>query len=808
MSEITRSPSHSLSGLLTQKESHEIRKLVATMKQMSETKPASKRIVRTTMHEYEGHNIASWKCTEFLYKKDPCPLPTQARGLFTSGPRSNETIVARGYNKFFNVGEVASTSWPSIEKNTAGPYELTVKENGCLILAAGLDDGKTLLVTSKHSIGVVHAQVGTEWVKRHLGQAGRTLEEFAAFLFENSATAVFELCDDEFEEHILEYTGRSRGLYLHGINRNCAELDTWPSAEVTRVAQEFGFHATKYFTFDSASEGREFADKVRTDHALDGRAIEGFVVRCRTSGGSRPFMFKIKYDEPYLMFREWREATKRILGGSPYRMTYGLTKFYVAWVKQQLKENPREFELYSKQKGIIAARKLFLEHYTQHGGSEAEVYEQLSGQKKTLLVPVATIGCGKTTIAVALSELFGFGHVQNDDIGKKSPRNQFHSQILKQFDDHDFVIADRNNHLSKLRQMLTTSIREELPNCRMVALYWSHEGLSPDKILKKTTARVVQRGEAHQTLTPQRTHKFRSIMNGFVSTLVPVDVEAKDDSLFDDVIELDPMEESAGNLRAVVDALCGMFPEQLKQPSDAEIVKALQSGLDYKPAAAKPEKGKPATGKSTGRKDARMPAYIGFVPIELVLNDWLEEVVGALPEASRSACRSLMGTDNCHNGSSHITVAHIAKRKHPHMLAICDGYQEIVDSLPAQEKLVAECVADYVVCNESIMALRVKTISIKGAQNIPSAVIQQPIASTPSSASPAVAADGKVLLASVNSIPHITLAHTANAKAAQSNDLLQRVFGPNNEDCPLECPSGWTVTPVTLSFKAKLQPFY
>ncbi|KAJ2896102.1 trna ligase, partial [Coemansia aciculifera] len=496
-------------GFITMKECYEIRQLVAAMRKENQTKPASKRIVKCTTHDYEGHQISSWKCNEFLYKKDPCPLPTQARGLFTMFDSGDSTIVARGYNKFFNVGEVPHTQWSWIENHTKGPYELTVKENGCLILAAGLDDGKKLLVTSKHSVSVEHAQMGTEWARKHLQQVGKTPEDFAEFLSKNHATAVFELCDDEFEEHILEYTDRSRGLYLHGINRNCTNLETWPSAEVTKVAQEFGFHSTGCFVFDSASEGREFADKVRGDHALDGRAIEGFVVRCRTSADSQPFMFKIKYDEPYLMFREWREVTKRILGGSPYRTTYGLTKYYVAWLKRQLKENPGDFELFNKQKGIIGARKRFLENYKEHGGSEAEVYEQVAGQKKTLIMPIATIGCGKTTISVALRELFGFGHVQNDDITvKKNPRQVFHSRILAQFDDHEFVIADRNNHIAFLRQTLTTGIREELPNCRIVALYWNHEGVSEDKILKKTTAWVERRGENHQSLTPKRSPKY------------------------------------------------------------------------------------------------------------------------------------------------------------------------------------------------------------------------------------------------------------------------------------------------------------
>ncbi|KAJ2412542.1 trna ligase [Coemansia sp. RSA 2530] len=782
------SDSYTHSGPLTQQERHSIRQLITTMKKIAETKPASKRIVRRTVHDYEGHSISSWKCNEFLYKKDPCPLPTQARGLFTIGSGGDETIAARGYNKFFNVGEVPHTQWSWIEGHTKGPYELTVKENGCLILAAGLDDGKRLLVTSKHSVSVAHALVGTEWVNKHLAQAGKTSEEFAAFLFENNATAVFELCDDEFEEHILEYADRSRGLYLHGINRNCPTLDTWPSAEVTRVANEFGFHATGCFVFDSAMEGREFADKVRSDHALDGRAIEGFVVRCRTSADSQPFMFKIKYDEPYLMFREWREVTKRILSGSSYRTTYGLTKYYVAWVKQQLKENPDEFEMFKRQKGIIGARKRFLENYKKHGGSEAEVYEQMSGEKKTLIMPVASIGCGKTTVSLALGELFGFGHVQNDDItAKKNPRQVFHNSILKQFDDHEFVIADRNNHLPMLRESLTSGIREELPNCRIVALYWNHEGVSADKILKKTSAWVVQRGEAHQSLTPKRTPKYRSVMNNFVTSFAPLDLESKDDRLIDDVIELDPMADSKENLCAVVNGLCDLFSDQLQRPSDSAIKQALHNALDYKPTAV----------KTIDRKAGKKPAFISLVPQGIGLNSWLDEVVAAQPDDRRGACLALLGDNNTHERAHHITMVHIATCKDPRNKAIFDGYQEVLGKQSAKSKLVADCTADYVVCNGEVMALRVKSIEVKGGdQVLPSAVVEQPGAEAE-----------RARLATANPIPHITLALAEGTKAVMANEMLKAVFGPDNADSPLDYPCEWTVIPVTLSFKASLQAF-
>ena len=57
-------------------------------------------------NDNKGHSITSWKMQDHVYKRDPCPYPTRARGLFTLGTKR---IVARAYDKFFNVDEVSWT---------------------------------------------------------------------------------------------------------------------------------------------------------------------------------------------------------------------------------------------------------------------------------------------------------------------------------------------------------------------------------------------------------------------------------------------------------------------------------------------------------------------------------------------------------------------------------------------------------------------------------------------------------------------------------------------------------------------------
>lgn len=181
--------------------------------------------------------VDSWRFQDWDYKRDD--LPTYARGLFTTKRQDNVSeIVTRGYDKFFNVGEVRSTEWENVEKNTVGPYELSVKENGCIIFISGLEDG-SLLVCSKHSTGAradveqSHAMQGEKWVKRHLASVGKTTKDLAMALREMNVTAVGELCDDEFEEHVLEYPPEMAGIYLHGLNFNLPDFATCPGPKCT-----------------------------------------------------------------------------------------------------------------------------------------------------------------------------------------------------------------------------------------------------------------------------------------------------------------------------------------------------------------------------------------------------------------------------------------------------------------------------------------------------------------------------------------------------------------------------------------------
>jgi tRNA ligase len=116
--------------------------LVARLHTVSAAKP---KLIKSTLHPAPADPsimVRSWKMDEFRYYDVPSPFPTLARGLFTvevSGEgedaeaepvrkenaeedkergedarkkegKKQHRIVARGYDKFFNIGEVPWTT--------------------------------------------------------------------------------------------------------------------------------------------------------------------------------------------------------------------------------------------------------------------------------------------------------------------------------------------------------------------------------------------------------------------------------------------------------------------------------------------------------------------------------------------------------------------------------------------------------------------------------------------------------------------------------------------------------------------------
>lgn len=744
----------------------------------------------------DGIVVDSWRFQDYDYKKRD--LPTYARGLFTTKARKGTPEIAiRGYDKFFNVGEVHETQWDNIKKRTKGPYELTLKENGCIIFISGLADG-TLLVCSKHSTGsrgegeASHAVAGEQRLERQLERIGKTKQDLARELRKRNVTAVAELCDDTFEEHILAYGPEDAGLYLHGMNLNVPTFATYPSPAVQQFADSWGFKKVGLLTYDDIDQVKAFLEECAETGAHGGRDVEGFVIRCKMTHdpNKQPFQdwfFKYKFEEPYLMYRQWRECTKAMIAGRQprYKKHAKITEEYLEFARKRLASQPGLAKEYNKNHGIIALRNDFLA-FKNMNGADAANFEDLYGEHgKTevtgdvILVPIATIGCGKTTIAIALNHLFGWGLVQNDNItGPKRPP-RFTKALLEELEKQPVAFADRNNAQRHERKQLLTDVKQQCMAARLVALHFVHNDL--DTVRRVTQERVYARGDNHQTIQAATDmNKVRGIMEGFIHRFEPCQPEIPPDDGFDEVIDLNPAVGSRQNLETVVRELHRIYPKLVPEmPTAGEMDEAIQYALEnYRPELRHTIPDRGGRNKNKGgdnnnaaaaqgqqqqqqqqpsKKERKKP--LEYMSVDLVAKDVnaaLERTFSAAglgPDVSRFF-RQLQGSRRV-QPKFHVTLMHrTGAKERPDLWDQYVRAQEALGSNTADGKLgEMNVLLERVVFDDRIMAIVVRLEEVEGGK--PEGVVEK--------------------WECVNRVAHVTVGtRDDGVKPRESNDLLAK----------------------------------
>ncbi|ODV95883.1 hypothetical protein PACTADRAFT_2192 [Pachysolen tannophilus NRRL Y-2460] len=596
--------------------------------------------------------IDSWKFNEWDYGKSET-LVSQARGLFTL---NDEKIIIRGYDKFFNVDELPITRWQNLVESTRGPYYLTLKENGCIIFISGLEDG-TIVVCSKHSTGERddvnrnHALYGQKMLENQLNSKNIDIKNFAKYLYENNLTAVAELCDDEFEEHVLEYSKKRSGLYLHGLNMNQVNFMTLSMEKVHEFSKMFGFKEIEFTVIDDINHLQQILTDCSKTGTYDGREAEGFVIRCKNLQ-DEDFFFKYKFEEPYLMYRSWREVTKEIISGKPIeelkisKHKYQTLK-YIAFIMPILSSNPDLKEKYLNNHGIIDLRNQFLNHYGKKGFEVANYEDKdfdmelaLSSLNLTsvsqntitkyIIVPVATIGCGKTTIAISLTKLFPhWSHIQNDNI-PNPVKDKFIRGALELLENSDCCIMDRNNHQFRERKQIFedfNKLNKGKYNLKFICLNFFPE--DKDKIKSKlweiTYKRVSARGNNHQSIKAgeKGMNDVANIMKGFIGRFQNVDPTRQPDSLFNLIIDMEWDETENTNLKnlyKIITQIKQSFPEIIPEiPSDEAIHNSFQDALSYEPNFSKIVK---SSSSKSNRNKKQQPIYfsIGIKNPDLIIS--------------------------------------------------------------------------------------------------------------------------------------------------------------------------------------------
>ena len=298
------------------------------------------------IHEKRFGDISSFNFTrKAFYQSHWDELTTKARGLFIN--TRTEEIVARGYDKFFNVDENPQTTMDAIRERAAYPIEVYKKENGYLGLISWDHTKGDFLFATKSMLENSYV----EDLKQIFFHSGIHVDKIADFLckaecFGASVTMIVEVIDPILDPHIIEY--QNAHLVLLDIVSNTLESHYTIYPLLSVKAFEFGMEVKKHER--TIMDWHEVEDiKWCCEHPRyfdrNGKPFEGYVFR-----DARGYMFKMK-TAYYLQWKHYRRCADLILQGLPYK---DAPDPFLTWVE----ENKDGLE----RKSIIEMRNMYENH--------------------------------------------------------------------------------------------------------------------------------------------------------------------------------------------------------------------------------------------------------------------------------------------------------------------------------------------------------------------------------------------------------------------------------------------------------------
>ena len=241
-----------------------------------------------------GHISSFSFSPKVFYKGSWDDINVKARGLFVNNRTGD--VVARSYDKFFNVGEREETQIDNILKNVQYPVTVYVKENGYLGVTGYDAQEDRVFIASKSTPEGDFADNFKRMMGEHFGGVG--LERLKRFMRDTESSFVFEVIDPVFDPHIIEY--EEEKLVLLDVIHRAPEFDKLAYDGLKVVSKDFNLpHKEHALTFGDERSLRGWYDSLGDmGKKFKGKHLEGFVLE-----DANGFQTKIKL--PYYSF--WKQ---------------------------------------------------------------------------------------------------------------------------------------------------------------------------------------------------------------------------------------------------------------------------------------------------------------------------------------------------------------------------------------------------------------------------------------------------------------------------------------------------------------------
>lgn len=306
------------------------------------------------IQENKYGSISSFNYTKTaFYNKIWDEQTTKARGLYINIPK--QKIVARAYDKFFNINERPETKLSMLRYKLAFPIVAYVKENGFLGIVSYNEEDDSLFVTTKSRPDGDH----TGWLKDMLNKCipESVLETMKQYIKEHNVSFIFECVDMKNDPHIIEYD--SNKLYLLDIIHNEIPCRKYNFEQLCDIADQFSLsHKEKAYVLENWQDFFDwYYEVISEDYKYNNRHIEGFVIE-----DSNGYMVKLKlcyYNFWKFMRGISHEAIRRgyVNKHKLAGLTSAIANQYYGWVKtlhdvEDIESVPRD---------ICTLRRMFFE---------------------------------------------------------------------------------------------------------------------------------------------------------------------------------------------------------------------------------------------------------------------------------------------------------------------------------------------------------------------------------------------------------------------------------------------------------------
>ncbi|KAJ3370018.1 hypothetical protein GGF31_004869 [Allomyces arbusculus] len=395
--------------------------------------------------------------------------------------------------------KLAATATPP---SVSGPIALADMPAELVVYVAAPKPDALVVLACHHSTGEIlspwHQTQATNALNRLVSDANK-YAALAQTLHVHRLTAALELNAD---------TSRA-DLTLIGLQYNTVAYRPVPAQEVAQLSTYFGLRSLSWATFDSVEA-----------------AWPEFCARAAPETGACPVVLRtptVTYQSTWTvvhgMYAAWRAIVARqfqVRSRFPRaHADHWLVHAFRAWFDESVPGGTTDLAT------LAPAFLAFIDL------PASDLPFAAAGSDRTVIVPVAVPGSGKTTIARALTQLApsSIAVIQNDLVGPRSRRGgSFSASVTASLAQYPIVFADRNNHLRNQRITLAQDVRSVYPAARMLYLVWPVVRADRDRIVRALTARITQRGESHPTLSSKRVGpRLGSIVANFVNSRDEVD---------------------------------------------------------------------------------------------------------------------------------------------------------------------------------------------------------------------------------------------------------------------------------------------